>query len=221
MHFGQGIGKWAGWTALVLAISSIATPAAADTAPITAYYHDSALIGYTYATNNTNAIIAIDVKASVGGTCGFATNGAPNGSINAGAIDTTGWSAQIPFVAECTAPWRIAVSSLNGSLKSVAAAPTGYANAAPYSVALNVTSDSGTVTSSCPVAQIDQALSSSSCNFKGTATTTNGLQIPRSFGLSGSYIQMSAPSYNGNNGTSILVAGAYGDTLTVTVSPAV
>ena len=220
MRIGQGIGKWAGWAALLLAISSYATPAAANTAPITAYFRDPALVGYNYP-GPDHATIAIDVKASVGGTCGFATNGAPNGSVNAGAIDTTGWSAQVPFTAECTAPWRIAVSSLNGSLKSAAAAPTGYANTAPYTVALNVASDSGTVVGSCPVAEIDQALGSSLCNFKGTATTTNGLQVPRSFGLSGSYIQMSAPSYNGNNGTSILVAGAYGDTLTVTVSPAV
>ena len=221
MRMGQGISRQAGWAALLLVVSSIVTPAHANTAPITAYYHDPALIGYVYATPNQNAIIAIDVKASVGGTCGFATNGAPNGTVNAGAIDTTGWSAQVPFTAECTAPWRIAVSSLNGSLKSAAAAPTGYANTAPYTVALNVASDSGTITGSCPVAQIDQALGSTPCNFKGTASTTNGLQVPRSFGLSGSYIQMSAPSYNGNNGTSILVAGGYGDTLTVTVSPAV
>lgn len=225
MQIRLGISERAGWAAAMLAIGSCATPAAADTAPITAYYHDAALVGYTYATPNQNAVIAIDVKASVGGTCGFATNGAPNGTVNAGAIDTTGWSAQIPFVAECTAPWRIAVSSLNGALKSAAIAPTGYANTAPYTVALNVPYDtgsgSGTVTGSCPVAQIDQSLASSSCNFKGTASTTNGLQVPRSFGLSGAYIQMSAPSYNGNNGTSILVAGAYADTLTVTVSPAV
>lgn len=224
MRIRLGIGERAGWVAAMLAIGSLATPAAANTAPITAYFRDSALSGYTYP-GPDHATIAIDVKASVGGTCGFATNGAPNGAVDAGAIDTTGWNAQIPFVAQCTAPWRIAVSSLNGALKSAAVAPTGYANTAPYTVALNVPYDtgssSGTVTGSCPVAQIDQSLASSSCNFKGTASTTNGLQVPRSFGLSGAYIQMSAPSYNGNNGTSILVAGAYADTLTVTVSPAV
>ena len=222
MRIRSGIGRQARWAAL-LVVGSFTTSAAASTA-ITAYYPDPALTGYNFP-GPSHATIAIDVKASVGGTCGFATNGAPTGTVNAGAIDTTGWSAQIPFVAQCTAPWRIAVSSLNGALKSAAAAPTGYANTAPYTVALNVPYDTGsstgTVTSSCPVALIDQAQASSSCNFKGTASTTNGLEVPRSFGLGGSFIQMSAPSYNGNNGTSILVAGAYGDTLTVTVSPAV
>ena len=217
MRTGQGIGKRAALAALVLTMGGYAMPASADTAPITAYYRDAALIGYTYP-GPDKAIILIDVKASVGGTCGFATNGAPNGTVNAGAIDTTGWSAQVPFTAECTAPWRIAVSSANGGLKNAAAVPVGYLNKAPYDVALNVASDSGPVTGTCPVAQLDQALGSSPCTFKGTATTTNGLQVPRSFGLAGSYIQMSAPAYPG---PSILINGAYVDTLIVTVSPAV
>ena len=201
----------------MLTCAGLAMPASASTAPITAYYRDPALTGYTYA-GPDRAVIAIDVKASVGGTCGFAANGAPNGTVNAGAIDTTGWSAQGPFTAACTAPWRIAVSSQNGALKNLGSVPAGYANTAPYNVALNVASDSGTVTGNCPVAQIDQALGSSPCAFKGTASTTNGLQIPRSFGLAGSFIQMSAPAYPG---PSILVSGTYNDTLIVTVSPAV
>ena len=218
MRNGPGIGKRAGWTALVLAVSSIAAPASASTTPITAYFRDPAVPSTYMYPGPAQAVISIDVKASVGGTCGFATNGAPNGTVNAGAIDTTGWSAQIPFTAECTAPWRIAVSSANGGLKNVATVPTGYLNKAPYDVALNVASDGGPVTGTCPVAQLDAALGSSACTFEGTASTTNGLQVPRSFGLAGSYIQMSAPAYPG---PSILINGGYADTLTVTVSPAV
>ena len=219
--FGRCIGGQASWAALVLAGSAIAAPAhaATTTATITAYYRDPALTGYVYP-GPDKAELFIDVKASVGGTCGFAANGVPNGTVNAGAIDTTGWSAQVPFIAQCTAPWRIAVSSANGALKSSAAAAAGYSNTAPYTVALNVVSDSGTVSGSCPVAQIDQAAGATPCNFKGTASPTNGLMVPRSFGLNGSYIQMSAPSYDGNNGPSVLVAGTYNDTLIVTVSPA-
>ena len=218
---GQNWSGGAGLAAAMLAAAACAAPAhaATSTGTITAYYHDPALTGYTYPGPN-KAELTIDVKASVGGTCGFAANGAPNGTVNAGAIDTTAWSAQVPFTAQCTAPWRIAVSSANGALKSSAAAAIGYSNAAPYTVALNVASDSGTVTGSCPVAQIDQAAGTTACNFKGTAAPTNGLLVPRSFGLAGSYIQMSAPSYDGNNGPSVLVAGTYNDTLIITVSPA-
>ena len=216
MRTGQGIGGLKAVAALMLAIGGFAAPASADTAPITAYYRDPALAGYAYP-GPDKAVIAIDVRASVGGTCGFATNGAPNGSFTNLAVEG-GWTAQVPFTAECTAPWRIAVSSANGALKNAATVPTGYANTAPYDVALNVASDSGTVTGTCPVAQIDQALGSSPCAFKGTASTTNGLVVPRSFGLAGSYIQMSAPAYPG---PSILINGTYNDTLVVTVSPAV
>lgn len=215
MRIRQGIGKRAALTAAMLAMGH-AVPAYANTAPITAYYRDPALGGYVYP-GPANAIINIDVKASVGGTCGFATNGAPNASFTGLPIEA-GWTRQVPFTAECTAPWRIAVSSLNGALKNAATVPVGYTNKAAYDVALNVASDGGTVTGTCPVAQIDQALGSSPCNFKGTASTTNGLQVLRSFGLAGSFIQMTAPAYSGSD---VLYSGNYSDTLTVTVSPAV
>ena len=139
MRIVPGISKQAGWAALVLAVSSFAAPACAATAPITAYFRDSALTGYSYP-GPDRATIAIDVKASVGGTCGFATNGAPNAVFNFGEI-TPGFSATVPFTAECTAPWRIAVSSANGALKNAATVPAGYTNKAPYNVALNVASD--------------------------------------------------------------------------------
>ena len=215
MRIGHGIGKHAALAAAMLVMGH-AVPAFADTAPITAYYRDPALTGYVYP-GPANAIINIDVKASVGGTCGFATNGAPNASFTGLPIEA-GWTRQVPFTAECTAPWRIAVSSQNGAMLNSTTVPTGYTNKAAYDVALNVASDSGTVTGTCPVAQLDQALGSSPCNFKGTASTTNGLQVPRSFDLSGSYIQMTAPAYTG---TDVLYSGTYSDTLTVTVSPAV
>ena len=214
MRVGQGIGKRVALAAAMLAIGHTA-PAFANTAPITAYYRDPALT-YSYP-GPDNATILINVKASVGGTCGFATNGAPNASFTGLPIEA-GWTRQVPFTAECTAPWRIAVSSQNGAMKNTSSVPTGYTNKAAYDVALNVASDSGTVTSTCPVAQIDQALGSSNCNFKGTASTTNGLQVPRSFGLSGSFIQMTAPAYTGSD---VLISGTYNDTLVVTVSPAV
>lgn len=222
MLIGRGIDRKAGQAALALSLAVVAVPAAASTAPITAYYRDPAVPpSYVYP-GPDKAIIAIDVLASVGGRCGFATGGAPNGTINAGSIDTTGWNGNVPFVPECSAPWRIAVSSQNGALKTAGSVPTGYRTLAPYDVKLNIPyndgTTAGTVVATCPVAQLDAALGSSACTFKGTASTTNGLQVPRSFGLSGAYIQASAPAYPGPD---VLVSGSYTDTLTVTVSPSV
>ena len=178
-----------------------------------AYYPDPA-ITYSYP-GPPSAVLSIPVTATVGGTCGFAT--APNDNLNVGNIDTTAWTRQVAFVPECTAPWRIAVSSQNGGLTTGATVPVGYRNKAPYTVSLNVNSDSGLITGSCPVEQIDQAAGSTACTFEGTASPTNGLLIPRSFGLSGSYIQMEAPAYPGPD---LLITGTYNDTLVVTISPA-
>lgn len=184
-----------------------------------AYYRDPALIGYVYP-GPANAVLTIPVTASVGGTCGFTQ--APNATFFNPDIDTTAWTNQKAFTVECTAPWRIAVSSQNGALKnSTATTAPGYVSVAPYDVTLNIPYDtgssSGTVTQTCPVAEIDQALGSSACGFKGTASSSTGLLVPRSFGLGGAYIQLAAPAYAGPD---VLVEGMYYDTLVVTVSPA-
>jgi hypothetical protein len=206
---------WMVRTAAIAAAFAAANPASAQISQEQyAYYPDPALPGYVYP-GPPQAVLSIPVTASVGGRCGFLT--APNANRNVGQIDTTAWTEQVAFVPECSAPWRIAVSSQNGGLKTAATVPVGYQNTAPYTVSLNVNSDGGGVTGSCAVAQIDQAAGSTACTFEGTASTSNGLLIPRSFGLSGSYIQMNAPAYPGPD---ILITGTYTDTLTVTISPA-
>jgi len=188
----------------------VAQPAMAQlTQEQTAYYPDPDL------GRPTEAVLRIPVKASVGGQCGLASP--MNASFFNPNIDTTAWENQESFVPECTAPWRIAVSSVNGALKSTAPIAPGYTNVAPYQVKLNLNSDAGVVSSTCDVAQLEASLSSSPCNFKGTATPSHGLYVQRSYGLSGSYIQVSAQAYPGPN---VLVEGMYYDTLTVTVSPA-
>lgn len=217
MLFGHGIGGKGKAAALALAVSMIASPALADTAPITAYYNPG-IPGYT-PPGPTQAVINVPVTATVGGSCGFAT--APNGTITNSNIDTTGWTGQVAFMPQCTAPWRIAVSSANGALKNTATASSGYQNRAPYNVTLsipyNTGSSSGTVTSTCAVKDLNATTTTASCDFDGAASTSNGLLVPRSFNLSGSYIQAAAPAYPGPD---VLVAGTYTDTLTVTVSPA-
>lgn len=195
--------------AAAIAVFSAQPAMAQLTQEQTAYYPDPDL------GRPREAILRIPVKASVGGQCGFASP--MNASFFNPNIDTTAWSNQESFVPECTAPWRIAVSSANGALKSTASIAPGYTNVAPYQVKLNLNSDAGVVSSTCDVAQLEASLSSSPCNFKGTATPSQGLYVQRSYGLPGSYIQVSAPAYPGPN---VLVEGMYYDTLTVTVSPA-
>lgn len=195
-----------------LVVAFLPAPALAAT-ELTAYFDNSPA--------PRTASFTIDVTASVGGRCGFAPTGAPNGAIGAGQIDAAGWSGQVAFVPQCTAQWRIAVSSQNGGLKADASAAglAGFVDKAPYEVGLHLVHDTGTVDSSCPAEQIGQALATSACSFRGTASLSNGLSVPRSYNQAGSYIRASAPAYP-DGAPPRLVAGTYTDTLVVTVSPA-
>ncbi len=180
----------------------LAFPAAAQT---TVYY-------------GNHATLSIPVTATVGGRCGFATGAAPSGSQDVGQLDTTSWQYDFPFTLECTGPARLAIVSSNGGLKSGSgAAVSGYTNRAPYSVQVHVVHSGGSTNGSCTASSLATG-SSDSCNLRGTASPTVGMPIPSpSFDLSGSYLRVSAPAYSGAD---VLVAGAYADTLTVTVSPA-
>ncbi|MEN9682405.1 MAG: hypothetical protein RLZZ427_156 [Pseudomonadota bacterium] len=199
--------------AALAALLAVPGAAHAATTPITAYYPETGVpVGAP-----AQAVMQIPVTASIGGVCGFVPGNAPNGTIDAGQIDVSGWSGQVPFTVRCTAPWRIAVSSLNGALATPGPDVTGYTRRAPYDVKLHVNADGGIVERACAVALIDQAAGVTACDFEGTASPANGLLLQRSYDLAGSYIQASAPAYAGSD---ILVAGTYGDTLTVSVSPA-
>lgn len=204
----QGIGALCAFGAAFLPV-----PALADIGPLDAYYDKAGA--------PTAAVFSVDVLASVGGRCGFAPTGVPNGSIDAAQIDVADWSGQVAFMPQCTAQWRLAVSSLHGGLKAdvSAAGLAGFTDKAPYDVTLHVVHDTGTVDSSCPVSQIDQALTASPCEFRGTASPDQGLRLPRSYNQSGSYIQASALAYPDATQPR-LVAGTYTDTLVLTVSPA-
>ncbi|MFM5954907.1 MAG: hypothetical protein ACKOPE_11500 [Novosphingobium sp.] len=205
--------------ALFALATAAAQPAFAQTVT-TAYYRDPALTGYSWP-GPDHATLTIPVTASVGGSCGFVPGNEPNANFNVGAIDTTGWSRDVPFKVECTAPWRIAVKSQNGGLKTGAVVQSGYIDKATYNVALNLPWDtgtaSGTVADNCAVELIDQAAGSTACTFEGTASNSNGLLVPRSVGLAGSKITLTGVA---NPGPAVLVAGTYTDTLVVTISPA-
>lgn len=171
---------------------------------------------YQTAGKDPAAVLKIPVKAMVGGRCGFLT--APNANLNVGQIDTTAWTKPVEFVPQCTAMWRIAITSANGGLVTPATGlPAGYGNRAPYDVALNIVTDAGVVVPApCTAANL-QNVAGATCDFKGTASPTQGLLLTRSFEQAPSTITVSAPAYAGQD---VLISGTYQDTLTVTVSPA-
>jgi hypothetical protein len=200
-------GKRVGAGAVALALFAAAAPAMAQNVPNTAYFGGSP----------TNIVVSVPVIATVGGSCGFAPGAAPSGTQDVGQLDNPTWTYDFPFTLQCTGPSRIAVVSSNGGLKK-ASLPTepGYIGIAPYDVAVNVVRTGGTTAGNCTAANLEAA-SLAACGLRGTASPTVGMYVNTpSFGLSGSYVRVTALTY----GTDILVAGSYSDTLTVTVSPA-
>ena len=203
---------------------AFANPAQAQTAY-------AAGAGYPSPYDTPNSIpLTIQVSASVGGRCGFATGNAPNGSVNAPNIDTTGFDQSFNFILDCTGAFRVGVLSLNGGLLTGGSVPTGYGNKAPYDVQLNLRNDANTftATSACQASQLFAANNAASCtaqyltggtNFSGAASTTRGLRVNGAATslATNQTIRVKANAYAGPD---ILTAGTYTDTLTVTVSVA-
>ena len=171
-----------------------------------------------YGGSPANVSFAIPVTAAVTARCGFASGAAPAGTFDAGAIDRIAWSTDFAFTLDCNGPSRIAIASRNAGLKTDLPQPvSGYANVAPYLVAVSIARGLGTTSASCTAAQL-AANAGSACALAGNASATEGLLIPAaSSGLPGSFMRVSGPAYTGAN---VLVSGTYADTLTVTIAPA-
>lgn len=155
----------------------------------------------------------VAVKAIVADNCQFGA--LPSSTVLLGDVQQA-LDQPIEFSIACTSPSRLAVVSSNGLLRNSASAPTGYVNTRTYAVDLMLYDNTAALvsSSSCSAASL---VSGGSCGFLGPATTTRGLRI--SDYVPGTITQrliVSAPAYSGSG---IMIAGAYLDTLTITVSP--
>lgn len=159
--------------------------------------------------------LQVQVQASVGGRCGFATAGIPTGSFDQPNFDVNGFTHDFPFQLDCTGPARVAVVSSNGGLLADGVAPAGYIARAPYDVALHLVGANSIADATCAAATLTAG---GSCPFRGPATTGQGLRLSASsVNQGGTFLRVSAPAYVASD---VLVAGNYADTLIVTVSVA-
>lgn len=158
--------------------------------------------------------VGVEVRASVLGRCGFATGGAPTGTVDQANFDQSGFTKDFTIQLNCSGASRIAVSSANGGMANAEAGGAGYQTKAPYNVALFVAADNGTnASATCAAAAL---AAGGSCSFAGTAGTATGLRLGgASTRANGSYLRVSAPAYAGRD---TLAAGRYTDTLSITVS---
>lgn len=192
---------------ILLALAAIST--------IASQHARAQVTAYAVGQGAVNSVdVGVEVRASVLGRCGFATGGAPSGSVDQANFDQSGFTKDFAIQLNCTGASRIAVSSANGGMATTEAGGTGYQTKAPYNVALYVAADNGTnATATCAAAMLSAG---GTCSFAGTAGTATGLRLAgASTKANGSYLRVSAPAYSG---TDMLAAGRYADTLTVTVS---
>ena len=189
--------------AILVAIFAISQPARAQ---VTAFAAGQGAVN--------SVEVGVEVRASVRSRCGFATGGAPSGSVDQVDFDQTGFTKDFAIQLNCTAASRIAVASANGGMAAQGSASVGFESKAPYQVALRMIADNGTSASgSCEAAGLSAG---GSCSFAGTAGTATGLRLgAASTKVNGSYLRVSAPTYAGS---APLVSGRYSDTLTITVS---
>ena len=118
--------------------------------------------------------VGIDVRASVRDRCGFASAGAPGGTLDQAEFDRTGLSRDFAIRLNCSGASRVAVTSRNGALVQDGAV-AGYSSSAPYQVQLRLAADNGTVAmQSCDAATLKAA---GTCAFSGTASGTAGLRL--------------------------------------------
>lgn len=162
--------------------------------------------------------VDINVKASVADRCGFASGGAPSGTLTQADFDVNGFTRDFAIVLNCSSASRVAVTSAKGGLATAAAGATGFATKAPYDVTLKLVADNAAAsTATCAASSL---VAGGNCAaFAGTAGTSTGLRLAAaSTQANGSYLRVSAAPYA--SAAAPLVAGSYSDTLTITVSVA-
>jgi len=170
--------------------------------------------------------LRLNVTASVGGRCGFAT--APSVTLVFPKFDETSDTQSASFMLDCTGPSRVAVTSSNGGLKNGSATlPPGYSNFASYEVNLQLNPSSGStvsLTQGCPseVLRVSAPASGSMecAGIRGTANGTTGLRLSSASRGKLSYLVVKAgPETIAPNGSApTMIDGNYTDTLTVTVA---
>jgi len=163
--------------------------------------------------------LSVNVTASVSASCAFSTGAAPSGTYSVGNVEVA-FSLDVAFSLRCNSPSRVGVVSDNGGMKAagVPSVPVGYALLAPYEITLSLAGSEGdTAQATCQSPTL--LAGAGGCVFRGPASATAGLRLPGpSQDAPGSFIRISSQGYAG---PAILIASnAYGDRLTVTISPA-
>lgn len=149
--------------------------------------------------------VAIPVSGTIVGGCGLtlASNFA------AASLASSG-STQATASVDCNTAFTIHATSSNGTLKNVRTAPTGFANVQPYSLTFTVPLNAGgSASATCPAASL--VAGQASCSLSPAAA---GLAS----GTSSATAKTATLTAQWVLGAARLLAGAYQDTLTISIA---
>lgn len=149
--------------------------------------------------------VAIPVSGTIVGGCGLfqASNFA------AASLATSG-STQATASVDCNTAFTIHALSSNGTLRNVKSATAGFVNVQPYSLTFSVPLNTGgTASATCPAASL--VAGQASCVLSPAAA---GL----SSGTSSATAKTATLTAQWMLGTARLIAGAYQDTLTISIA---
>lgn len=168
----------------------------------------SAILVLTAGPGPASALAADEVKINLEGTItpSCALSGVATSAALGNLAAASGAPVTVAFTVDCNAPFKYALSSVNGALKhqTIGSAPSGFEIVREYSVRTQIATNSG--------AGIDQTCTSASIKTGAVtcAFTNSGTAV--AIGKAGSL------ALSWTAGGQPLVAGTYQDTLTLTVS---
>lgn len=150
--------------------------------------------------------LSVTATGTIASSCSIAVKAAFPG-VSLAASGSVAASADIG----CNAKFKLNATSTSGSIKASGTAATGFTNAVPYSLTVSVPIDQGgTISATCPATQLvagQSACALSPLNSTGLSSV-NGTALSQVASLTATWTLPTAK----------LVAGAYADTITLSIA---
>jgi hypothetical protein len=153
--------------------------------------------------------LADDLSITAQGTIGQSCSIAAVSSFPAPALGTAG-SVSATATVDCNTGFAIHATSARGTIRTDRVPTAGFANSVPYSLTLSIPLDSGTtISGTCGSASLVAGQSACALSPAGSGLSSNGVSaIGRT-----AQLQVAWPAP-----TQSLVAGAYSDTITLSIA---
>ncbi len=189
----------------------------------------AAMAGLAATAASARDTVQFDVLMTVPASCGWATGGQPQSTVNLGDLAKPG-TRNLPFALDCNTPFVIRAVSQNGAMKRAGSLPSGAAaffdDAMAYDVTLTLglrRANGATDTDERECTSGELFTRAATCEFAGDSVgqgweSDDAVANARDAGLPPSRLSL---RWDGQRiGGQTMVAGSYSDVLTVSVEAA-